>query len=489
MAAARTQPAQKPVGDGWMGDFCDAFIITPVKMLGKGAWWLSKHPNELLRTSTFAGVLGAGTFYWDQQTLELALVGMIATPVVWAAAHHESFRQVGCAAIRDGWRRYTVYQPKWHEALVNCGLMKRYETEARTPKLQAVRGSEFFDRVTVKMLPGQDRSLFEKASLGLAPSFGSEACRVRRVEGKPKLVRLDFQRRDALAAVVPPMPIPIDEPVNLEAVPIGRTEYGDLWLLEILGTHVLVGGATGSGKASVLWSILRGIAPAVRDGLVELWGFDAKNGMELEFGKPMFTRYYGKGCEIQQHADGLRALVKVMEERSDRLAGMSRKHEPTIDDPLIVCVIDEMADLTLCDDKNLKAQINNDLAKLCRRARSVGISLAMFLQDPRKEAVPFRGLIPHGVGLRLKDIFEIDAVLGPGAYAAGANCTDIPGKPGPGQSVDGRGTAFMTRLGEPTPMRVRASFVTDEDLAEMALVYPAFKRQVVIDDEQEADDE
>ena len=110
----------------------------------------------------------------------------------------------------------------------------------------------------------------------------------------------------------------------------------------------------------------------------------------------------------------------------------------------------------------------------------------MILQDPRKEAIPFRSLIPHGIGLRLKDLYEVDAILGPGAYQAGADCPGIPGKPEYGQSVDGRGVAYVTQLGETTPLRVRASFVEDQDIAEMAAAYPAFKRLVVVDDEQEA---
>jgi DNA segregation ATPase FtsK/SpoIIIE, S-DNA-T family len=345
----------------------------------------------------------------------------------------------------------------------------------------------------VQMLPGQERTMFSEQSGKLAATFGADACRVHKVarkrRGKGTRIRLDFQRRDALAEIVQPIPIPVDEPVDLEAIPVGLTEYGKPWLLALLGTHVLVGGATGSGKASVLWSMMRGIAPAVRDGTVDLWGFDAKNGMELEWGKPMFTRFWGKGTDVPDMATGLSELVEIMEERSDRLAGATRKHEPTVSDPLIVCVIDEAADLTTWPEKKVRDAVNSDISKILRRGRSVGITMALFMQDPRKEAIPFRSLIPNGIGLRMKDIYEIDAILGPGAYKAGADCTDIPGAAGTDQPVDGRGVAYMTRLGETTPLRVRASFVTDEDIGEMALEYPAFQRGDVEDnDEQEVDD-
>src|SRR4030095_14488151 len=52
--------------------------------------------------------------------------------------------------------------------------------------------------------------------------------------------------------------------------PRGR-EDGRRWTLPARGTHVLVAGATGAGKGSVLWSVIRGLGPWVRAGLVELW--------------------------------------------------------------------------------------------------------------------------------------------------------------------------------------------------------------------------
>ena len=50
------------------------------------------------------------------------------------------------------------------------------------------------------------------------------------------------------------------------------------------GTHVLVAGATGAGKGSIIWSTIRGLLPAVRAGLVEIWALDPKL-MELSFGR------------------------------------------------------------------------------------------------------------------------------------------------------------------------------------------------------------
>ncbi|MFU8855350.1 hypothetical protein ACNAW0_30970, partial [Micromonospora sp. SL1-18] len=40
-------------------------------------------------------------------------------------------------------------------------------------------------------------------------------------------------------------------------------------------------GATGSGKGSVIWSVVRSLAAGVASGLVQIWGLDPKGGMEL----------------------------------------------------------------------------------------------------------------------------------------------------------------------------------------------------------------
>lgn len=67
------------------------------------------------------------------------------------------------------------------------------------------------------------------------------------------------------------------------AVTMGRTEEGDDWRLR-LGPHTLVAGASGSGKASIVWALLLGLAGAVRSGMVEVWGVDLKGGMEARDG-------------------------------------------------------------------------------------------------------------------------------------------------------------------------------------------------------------
>jgi hypothetical protein len=57
-------------------------------------------------------------------------------------------------------------------------------------------------------------------------------------------VVLEFVRRDALAAVIPALPIPAAP--DLWALPVGRCEDGAVFTIRLHGTHLLIAGSTGA---------------------------------------------------------------------------------------------------------------------------------------------------------------------------------------------------------------------------------------------------
>src|SRR3712207_9561648 len=89
-------------------------------------------------------------------------------------------------------------------------------------------------------------------------------------------------------------PIPVAAAPDFAALPVAAQEDGLTYLLRLFGTQVLIVGATGSGKGSVIWSIVRALAGGVGTGLVQLWGLDPKGGMELGIGRPLFARFAAK---------------------------------------------------------------------------------------------------------------------------------------------------------------------------------------------------
>jgi S-DNA-T family DNA segregation ATPase FtsK/SpoIIIE len=163
-------------------------------------------------------------------------------------------------------------------------------------------------------------------------------------------------------------------------------------------------------------------------------------------------------------ADLLDEAVAVMQDRARRLAGVTRLHEPTVREPLILVVVDEVATLSAyLPDRKLRERMAHSLGLLLTQGRAVGVGVVAALQDPRKDVLAYRNLFPARVGLRLDEPGQIDMVLGDGAREQGARCDRIPTRlPGVG---------YVRLDGVREPMRVRAGYVTDQDIAAMAAEY------------------
>ncbi|WP_419197607.1 replication initiator [Microbispora hainanensis] len=219
--------------------------------------------------------------------------------------------------------------------------------------------------MSVKMLNGQAVTDWADRIEHLAHGFGAPSCRVA-VARAGRLV-LTFPRRDPLAEPLPALPVP--EEASVGPVEIGRCEDGTPLRLKVHGTHVLIAGATGAGKGSYLWSTIRGLLPAMRAGLVQVWALDPKR-MELSFGRALFGSRYA--ADPKECADLLDEAVSVMQERADRFAGLQRSHTPTAADPFVLVLVDEVAFLTAYQpDKQLRQRITAALATLTTQGRAV----------------------------------------------------------------------------------------------------------------------
>ncbi len=391
-------------------------------------------------------------------------VGLVAGLTVvaggWRLSHHPSFLRFGFYPALGRWRRMR-YRRRWYPAMATAKLVTVFDRRTVMPILKRVRCTAWADILTVALVTGQIPDDFAKAGERLAHTFGALACRVTS-GARPGLVVLTLLRVDTLAATVPPFSVP--EVPDFTALPVARREDGGAYALRLFGTQVLVVGATGSGKGSVIWSIIRALANGVASGLVELWGFDPKGGMELGGGLPLFARFAYR--DFDQMADMLEEALAVAQARADRLRGRTRQHIPTSAEPLIVIIIDELAALTAyVTDRRVKDRIKAALGLLLTQGRAVGVHVVAALQDPRKEVLPFRNLFPTRIGLRLSEEAEVDMVLGEGARDRGALCDRIP------QGPLHAGTAFVVIDGDPVPERIRFGFNTDEDITHLAQTY------------------
>lgn len=269
-------------------------------------------------------------------------------------------------------------------------------------------------------------------------------------------------RIDYIDALELPFSLPFGEVWDGRTVEMGRTSLGEPWRLR-LGPHTLVAGSSGSGKASLVWGLLLGLAQPIREGVVEVWGVDRKGGMELALGRPLLTRF----ADDASHSVALlEEAVAAMQKRARDLAGKTRQHVPTSGSPTVVILIDELAALTAYEtDRDLLRRANAAIATLASQGRAVGFVVFACLQDPRKETLPARGLFTQTVGLRLRDGVETAMVLGDGAVAAGALCHTI--------SPDSPGVAYVLPDDGRAPERVRAGFVSDDMIRDAAARFTA----------------
>jgi DNA segregation ATPase FtsK/SpoIIIE, S-DNA-T family len=248
------------------------------------------------------------------------------------------------------------------------------------------------DRVQVRLVSGQSTDDFAKRANNLAHGFGALLCRVR--SARSGAVVLEFVRRDALAAIIPALPV--HPHPDLRALPVGKREDGLPWLVRLHGTHVLVAGATGAGKASLLWGLVRAMLPLMRDGLVRVLAADPKL-MELANGRVIFDTHGAYAADPAAIAIMLEAAVADMQARAAAVAGHQRDHTPTREHPFTVIVVDEVAFLTAYQpDRKLRERIMNALATLTTQGRAVGYSVVAALQDPRKDVLTARNLSPTG---------------------------------------------------------------------------------------------
>ncbi len=210
---------------------------------------------------------------------------------------------------------------------------------------------------------------------------------------------------------------------------MGRREDGTPFTIRLQGTHLLIAGATGAGKGSYLWGLVRAMLPAMAAGLVQVWACDPKL-MELAFGRALFDRYGRYAADPADIADLLEAAVNDMQARARRFAGKQRDHTPTPEHPFVVVLVDEIAFLTAYQaDRKLKDRILAALATLTTQGRAVGYCVVAALQDPRKEVLNIRNLFPDKLALRLDEPAQVDMVLGDGARDRGAFCDEISPDP------------------------------------------------------------
>jgi len=467
---------------------------------GLGAWtlwglsWGAKLTGRLLRVvATFVvsnWLISASLL----PALWLAVVGLLWLALgltvlvaggfgVWFYCASGSFDRWVCSPLRGWWRRRR-YARKWANVMVAGGLtVKDRRRRELAPRLSRVKQGRFADVLTGRLPDGVTADRFaewlpaitealraREARLLPAPARRMPAAVRKRVSPefaagarRAGVVFLRLAYGDPLAQVVTTGTVTPASEVDLSAVRVGRRDDGHDWLVSLLGSHLLLAGATGSGKGSVLWSLIAGIGPAIRDGLVQVVGLDPKGGMELGFGRELFRQLVtmdGDSAE-DEAVEFLEDLAGEADRRAGQLAGHTRQLQPSASLPFLLIVVDELASVTaFIADSKKRQRAEAALGRLLTKGRAPGMCVVAAVQDPRKDIVKWRDLFPTRIGLRLVEESQPDMVLGERARERGAVCDQIP--------ETSPGVGYVVEDGSRAVTRVRAGYLTDDDIRTLA---------------------
>ena len=103
--------------------------------------------------------------------------------------------------------------------------------------------------------------------------------------------------------------------------------------MRLHGTHLLIAGATGAGKGSVIWSLIRAMLGLLQAGLVRILAADPKV-MELAYGRAIFDTCGQYAADPAAIVAMLESAVTDMQARAAQLAGKQRDHTPTVEYPV-----------------------------------------------------------------------------------------------------------------------------------------------------------
>ena len=191
---------------------------------------------------------------------------------------------------------------------------------------------------------------------------------------------------------------------------IGLSEDGRPVRVLLLRRNVLIGGIMGAGKSGILNLIIANLA-GCRD--VIMWGIDMKGGMEIQPWAECFDRLaFTPGQAVQLFKDA----VTRLDERAARMASEGKRvWESTPDDPALVIVVDEWAELP--------AEAREFADSIARRGRAVAVNLIAATQRPTQDAMgkgtAIRSQMDIRICLRVREPRDTDLILGQGMVNSG----------------------------------------------------------------------
>jgi hypothetical protein len=401
--------------------------------------------------------------------LELALVALVWAVHHWLTAtfgRYAADRLVVAAAIVVGllnWTRdplaaalYRAYlRRRWALACRHANLATRNDRIPRITRTKLTRAGE---QLRVRVPAGGQVPDLEAEAERIAAFLDAREVRVTREPESARHARVVVIRRDPLAD---PAPIPwslagASELSLWRPIPVGLDEDGSEVTVSLPERNLLLGGEPGAGKSTILQLL---VAVGALDPTVRLTLLDPKL-VELAGWQGCAARLVGPS--VEEAIDVLKALVAEVDDRYlHLLANRARKVTEGDGLPLHLVAVEELAFYTNGPDRKAAQAFSVLLRDFVARGRAAGMVTVATTQKPSADVVPtfLRDLFGFRWALRCSTPDASDTILGRGWASQGYSAAQV--------DPAARGVGLLLQEGG-VPVRLRACYLDDPDLAELA---------------------
>jgi DNA segregation ATPase FtsK/SpoIIIE-like protein len=256
----------------------------------------------------------------------------------------------------------------------------------------------------------------------------------------------------------------IKSPVMLN-IALGQTINGQAVYADLADMpHLLIAGSTGSGKSVCVNTIIASILFRARPDEVKFIMIDPKmvelssyNGIPHLI-SPVVTDPQKAGDALLWAQEEMTRRYTILAEcgckkiqsYNERLDELREEIDPELEPlPLIVVVIDELADLMM----TAKDKVETTICRLAQMARAVGIHLIIATQRPSVDVLT--GLIKANLPTRIA--FSV---------ASAVDSKTILDSKG-AEKLIGKGDMLFIPKGRNKPLRVQGAFVSDSELKKL----------------------
>jgi S-DNA-T family DNA segregation ATPase FtsK/SpoIIIE len=249
---------------------------------------------------------------------------------------------------------------------------------------------------------------------------------------------------------------------------LGKAINGEWVMADLTRTpHMLIAGATGSGKSVCINTIVMSILMNSRPEEIKLLMIDPKKVELTQYSNlphmiaPVITEPHGAYSALQWLVKEMQVRYEILKQLGLRNIGsfnsrkINKEFEASLNIPippqmpLIVAIVDEFADLMMVSSSDIETPI----ARIAQMARAVGIHLILATQRPSREVITgiIKANIPTRVSFKVASRVNSQIIL-----------DDIGA-----ESLLGNGDLLFLPPGSSQLVRAQGAYLSDEDISQV----------------------